>query len=149
MTHSHVSIAISLLFISSALIGIFKMLIQVFRSAPVEVFFRFLSRKTESKAMKQKQELIRRKQTQEKRLAEQERIRKHCEYKNEIRLNIVLKDRHFLFGSKYDHDWDCDPQKYFVMSHLGRSRSILKLKSKDIFVNDVKSRLLKELMVLK
>lgn len=75
MTHSPVSIAISLLFICSALIGIFKMLIQVFRSAPAEVFFRFLYRKTESKAMKQKQELIRRKQAQEKRLAEQERIR--------------------------------------------------------------------------
>lgn len=112
MTHSPVSIAISLLFVGSALIGIFKMLVQVFRSAPVEVAFRFLSRKTESKAMKQKQELIRRKEAQEKRLAEQERIRKHYEYKNEIKLNIVIKDRHFLFGSQYDQGWDYDPQKY-------------------------------------
>lgn len=100
------------MFLGSALVGFFKMLVQVFRSAPVEAVFRFLSRKTESKAMRQKQELPRRKLAQEKRLEEQERIRKHYEYKNEIKLNIVLKDRRFLFGSEYDQGWDYDPQKY-------------------------------------
>ena len=112
MNNSPVSVAIGLLFVGSAMIGILKMLVQVFRSAPVEIVFRFLSQKTESKATKRKRELLLKKQAQEKRLAEQERIREHYKYKNEIKLNIVLKDRHFLFGSKYDQDWDYDPQKY-------------------------------------
>ncbi len=88
------------------------MLVQVFRSAPLEIGFRFLTRKTESKSMKIKQKLIRLKQAQEKRLKEQERIRKHYQYKNEIKLNIVLKDRRFLFGTEHDQGWDYDPQKY-------------------------------------
>lgn len=108
------------MFVGSAMIGVFKLLVHVFKSAPVEIFFRFLCRKTESKAMKQKIELNRRKEDQEKALAEQERMRKHYEYKNEIKLNIVLKDRHFLFGSEYDQNWDYDPQNYnFVPSAQG------------------------------
>ncbi len=112
MNHSPVSIAIGLLFIGSALIGVFGVIRQFFRSSAVEVIFRFFSRSTETKSIKRKQELLRKKQERKKVLTERERIKNHYQYEDEIRLSIALADRKNLFGSEHDQHWEYNPHDF-------------------------------------
>lgn len=112
MNHSAVSIAIGLLFIGSALIGVFGVIRQFLKSSAVEAIFRFFSRSTETKALKRKQELLRKKQEREKVLTEQERIKNHYQYEDEIRLSIALADRRNLFGCEHDQNWEYNPHDF-------------------------------------
>lgn len=62
--------------------------------------------------MKRKQELMSKKQQREKVLTEQERIKNHYQYEDEIKLSIALADRQTLFAHEHDQNWEHNPHDF-------------------------------------